>query len=81
MKYSFSALDELTPRVAKAYAGKSGQTLRRDLEELEKLELVQRRPGKVRANRKIIHSFRPLRRRDEAPATSSGPELAPQRGG
>ncbi len=62
-----SSLDELTVRVAKAYAGKSDQTLRRDLDALEGLELVQRRHGQVRANREIIHSFRPLRRREPTP--------------
>jgi Fic family protein len=61
------SIDELTPRLAKAYAGKSQKTLQRDLNDLQKLDLIQRRPGKVRANRQIIHAFRPLRRKAEPP--------------
>lgn len=63
-----SAIDELTPRLAKAYAGKSPKTLQRDLNELQDLGLVQRQTGKVRANREIIHAFRPLRRKEDPPS-------------
>lgn len=63
-----SAIDKLTPRLAKAFAGKSPKTLQRDLNELQGLGLVQRQPGKVRANREIIHAFRPLRRKEDPPA-------------
>jgi hypothetical protein len=62
------SIDELTPRLAKAYAGKSQKTLQRDLNDLQKLNLIQRRPGKVKANREIIHAFRPLRRKADPPA-------------
>lgn len=60
-----SEVDELTPRIAKAYAGKSPKTLQRDLNDLLVLDLVQRKPGKVRAHREVIHAFRPLRRTEE----------------
>ena len=56
------AIPVLTPRLAKAYARKSQKTLQRDLNDLQALNLIQRNPGKVRAHREIIHSFRPLRR-------------------
>lgn len=62
-----SSIDELTPRLAKAYAGKSQKTLQRDLNDLQKFDLIQRRPGNVRANREIIHAFRPLRRKADPP--------------
>ncbi len=62
-----SAIDELTPRLAKAYAGKSPKTLQRDLNDLQEILLLQRQPGKVRANREIIHAFRPIRRKEEPP--------------
>jgi Fic family protein len=57
-----SAIEELTPRLAKAYAKMSSKTLQRDIAELQSRNLIQHQPGKVRANREIIHSFRPLRR-------------------
>ena len=60
-----SAIDELTPRVAKAYASKSSRTILRDLKDLEETGLILREPGRIRANREIIHSFRPLRRKDD----------------
>ena len=63
-----SAIDELTPRLAKAFARKSPKTLQRDLNELHALGMVQRQLGKVRANREIIHAFRPLRRKEDPPA-------------
>lgn len=63
-----SAVSELTPRLAKALAVKSPKTLQRDLNDLQALGLVLRQPGKVRANREIIHAFRPLRRKEDPPA-------------
>lgn len=65
-----SAIDELTPRHAKAYAGKSPKTIRRDLNELQSIGLIQRQPGKARAIREIIHAFRPLRRKEDPPAAT-----------
>jgi len=62
-----SSINELTPRLAKAHAGKSPKTLQRDLNDLQARTLVQRQPGKVRANREIIHAFRPLRRTEDTP--------------
>ena len=59
-----SAVDEITPRIAKAYAKTSQRTLLRDLGELRDLDLIQWVPGKVRAHREIIHTLRPLRRVD-----------------
>jgi Fic family protein len=60
-----SAIPELTPRLAKAYAVKTPKAIQRDLNELEKLNLVVRDGRKVRANREIILSFLPLRRIQE----------------
>jgi Fic family protein len=55
-------LFELTPRLARLYAKKSMRTLLRDLEELEKLELVLIKAGKVRACKETILAFLPLRK-------------------
>ncbi len=58
-----SEISELTPRLAKAYAGKTAKTIQRDLNELEKIGLIVREGRKVRARREIIFSFLPLRSR------------------
>lgn len=52
---------ELTPRIAKAYAGKTSKTVQRDLNALEKLDLIAREGRKLRAQREVILSFLPLR--------------------
>jgi Fic family protein len=58
-------LKELTPRLAREYAGKSSKTLQRDLQMLETLDLVERTPEGVRANRELILAFLPWRKKVE----------------
>ena len=53
-------LRRLTPRLAEAYATKTDKTLSRDLNALEKLDLVRRGPEGVVANREKILAFLPL---------------------
>jgi Fic family protein len=54
-------ITELTPRLAKAYAGKTAKTVQRDLNALIKMELIARDGRKVRARREVILAFLPLR--------------------
>jgi len=54
---------ELTPRLAKAYAGKTAKTIQRDLNALAEMELLTREGRKVRARREVILAFLPLRRK------------------
>jgi Fic family protein len=56
-----SKIAELTPRLTKAYAHKTERTVQRDLNEIAKLGLIERRHGKVRAKREIILAFLPAR--------------------
>lgn len=56
-----SKLSELTPRLAKAYATKSSKTLQRDLNELDKMGLVERLPDGLKAKRETILAFLPWR--------------------
>lgn len=56
-----SAITELTPRLAKAYAHKTERTVQRDLNEIARLGLIERKHGKVRAKREIILAFLPAR--------------------
>lgn len=53
---------EISPRVAKEYASKTGRTLFRDLKELEQAGLVERTAEGVRARREIILAFLPWRK-------------------
>jgi hypothetical protein len=53
---------ELTPRLARYYAGKSAKTLQRDLVAGEALGLIERKPEGVRARRELILAFLPWRR-------------------
>jgi Fic family protein len=55
-------ITELTPRLAKAYAGISSKTLQRDLAAVEELGLVERKSDGVRAKRELILAFLPWRR-------------------
>ena len=59
-----SKIFDLSPRLARLYATKSLRTLLRDLAELEKLGLVERKEGNVRARKEIILAF--LAKRKEA---------------
>lgn len=52
-------LTALSPRLAEAYATKKGKTVTRDLNALEKLELIERSSKGVRARREVMLSFMP----------------------
>ena len=58
---SVPEIGELTPRLAKAYAGKTAKTVQRDLNALVTMGLLAREGRKVRARREIILAFLPLR--------------------
>jgi hypothetical protein len=55
-------LFDMTPRLARLYSKKSMRTLLRDLEELQKLGLVELEAGKVRACKETILAFLPQRK-------------------
>ncbi len=57
-------ITELTPRLAKTYAGISAKTLQRDLAAVEELGLIERKPEGVRAKRELILAFLPWRRKE-----------------
>jgi hypothetical protein len=59
---SVSKILELTPRLARLYAKKSMRSLLRDLAELEKMRLITRQSGSVRAAKEIILAFLPKRK-------------------
>lgn len=52
-------LTTLSSRLAEAYATKKSKTVTRDLNVLEKLDLIHRGPGGVRARREVMLSFMP----------------------
>lgn len=54
-----SKLTALTPGLAQAYATKKSKTVTRDLNALEKMELIERSPKGIRARREIMLSFMP----------------------
>jgi Fic family protein len=76
---SVARVPELTPRLARCYAGKSAKTLQRDMAAVEKLGLVERKPEGVRAKRELILAFLPWRRTDAKfkPASGEKPKGAP----
>lgn len=53
-------VSELTPRLAKAYAGKTPKTIQRDLNALAGMGLIDREARRIRARREVILSFLPL---------------------
>jgi Fic family protein len=57
-------VSELTPRLAKAYAGKTSKTAQRDLNALVEMGLIVREGRKVRARREVVLAFLPLRRQN-----------------
>lgn len=57
-------ITELTPRLAKAYAGKTAKTVQRDLNHLVNEGIIVRDRRKVRARRELIFAFLPLKKRD-----------------
>lgn len=56
-----SRLNQLTPKLATAYALKTERTLQRDLNDIFRTGLIERVHGKVRAKREIILAFLPAR--------------------
>jgi Fic family protein len=56
-------IPELTPRLAKAFAGKTSKTMQRDLNALVEMGLLVRDGRTVRARREVILAFLPLRRK------------------
>ncbi|WP_294221289.1 Fic family protein [Prosthecobacter sp.] len=58
-----SQVPDLTPRLARAYAGRTSKTLQRDLNLLTELGLIVRDRRKVRARRELIFAFLPLKKR------------------
>jgi hypothetical protein len=56
-----SEIDQLSPKLAKAYAQMTARTLFRDVEALEEEGLLIREGKTVRANRDLIASFLPLK--------------------
>ena len=69
-------ITELTPRLAKTYAGISAKTLQRELAAAEEMELHERQAGGVRARRELILAFLPWRRTEAnpRPATAEAPK-------
>ena len=52
----------ISPRVAEAYAGKTDKTIQRDLNALERMDLIERTPTGVRVRREQLRAFLPGRR-------------------
>lgn len=65
----FSEIRELTPSLSAKYAESTPRMVLRDLAELERLDLVVREPGLVRANRALLDGTLPERRRQTASKT------------
>jgi Fic family protein len=63
-------LSTLTPELAQAYANKKSKTVTRDLNALERLELIERTPKGIRARREVMLSF--------LPRVAPGVELPPR---
>jgi len=59
-----SKLPSLTLELAASYARKTARTLARDVNELERMELIRRERGGVIANRQPILAFLPWRNKD-----------------
>lgn len=64
-------IPSLTPRLRKAYAGKTDKTLSRDLSKLLKMELLATARGEYFPNRGLIEAFLPMRRNKEQAETES----------
>ena len=58
-------IPELSPKLAKAYAGKTAKTLTRDLNAVEEMGLIERAHRSVRANKRLILAFLPARASEE----------------
>lgn len=57
--YSPTDIRTISPRVAEDYVGKKSKTITRDLNELEKRQIIVRQGGKFQTNRHIIEAFKP----------------------
>lgn len=56
-----SQVRRINVRIAEQYAGKTAKTVTRDLNALEKLNLIRRVKGGIRPNREIIEAFLPIK--------------------
>lgn len=56
-----SALEELSPKIARFYAAAGDRMLQRDLNAVARMDLVERRYGEVRAKKFVIQAFLPAR--------------------
>ena len=65
-----SKVSDLTPRLAKMYAGKTYKTAARDIVELEAMELVERKARSIRPKISNLMSFLPARRRQHRTSQS-----------
>lgn len=54
-----SAIQRITPRIAEAYAGKTGKTITRDLNSLHAMALIEKTPNGYRARSEIMRAFLP----------------------
>ncbi len=70
-------ITDLTPRLAKTYAGVSAKTLQRDLAAAEKLGLLERKTQGVRAKRELILAFLPWRQPGGAAVVKPNPAAEP----
>lgn len=66
----FSEIPDLTPSLREKYEGATSRKILRDLNELEKLDLIVREPGLIRANRALLDGTLPTRRDVNARASS-----------
>ena len=60
---AFSEIPDLSPGLARAYAGTTSKTLQRDLNALESLGVIARETRRARARRELILQFLPLRKK------------------
>lgn len=59
-------IDLLTPQIAREYATAGDRMVQRDLNELAKLHLIERRHGKVMARKYLIQAFLPAHVKEKA---------------
>ena len=59
-----SEIRHISPRIAEAYADKTQRTVRRDINELEEMGLLEKTPRGIRARRESMLAFLPLKLED-----------------